>query len=103
MEKKVCGVAWLCDPDRAVGEHNTETDDGIGSMERLGAKNLSPVANRMKSTNKVPRADSARGDCKEKTPWQWQKIQNFQRWCSGSWINGAIVLMERSFWIIVCN
>jgi hypothetical protein len=82
MEKKVHGVMWLCDPDRADREHNTETNDGIRSVEWLGAKNLSPVAKRMKSKNKVPRADSARGDRKEKNPWQWQKFRNFFRWYS---------------------
>jgi hypothetical protein len=53
MEKKVCGATWLCDPDRAVRECNTETNDGIRSVEQLGAKNLSPVVKRMKSMNKV--------------------------------------------------
>ncbi len=70
MEEEVHGATWLCDPDRAIGERDTETNDGIGSMERLRAKNLRPVAKRMKSTNKVLRTDLARGDCKEKNPWQ---------------------------------
>jgi hypothetical protein len=73
MEEEVRGVVWLCDPDRAIKEHNTETDDGIGPMEQLGTKNLSLVAKRMKSTNKVLHADLARGDREEKKPWQWQK------------------------------
>jgi hypothetical protein len=67
MEEEVCGIAWLCDPDRAVGERNTETNDGIGTVERLRTKNLSPVAKRMESTNKVLHADLARGDRKEKS------------------------------------
>jgi hypothetical protein len=36
VEEEVCGVIWLCDPDRAVGERNTEPNDGIGPVEWLG-------------------------------------------------------------------
>ncbi len=103
MEEEVCGIAWLCDPDRAVGECNTETNDGIGSVERLRSKNLSPVAKRMESSNKVLHADLARGGREEKNPWQWQKFRNFQRWCSGCWNDGTMVLMKRCCWTVVCN
>jgi hypothetical protein len=51
----------------------------------------------------VSRPDLAREDRKEKAPWQWQKFQSFQRWHSGGWIDGAMVLMEQCCWIIVCN
>ncbi len=44
VKEEVRGVVWLCNPDRAVGEHNAESNDGIGPMEWLGVKNLGPVA-----------------------------------------------------------
>jgi hypothetical protein len=68
IEEEVCEVAWLCDPDRGIRECNTETDDGIVPR---------PVAKRMKSTNKVPHADLARGDRKEKKTLAVAKFQNF--------------------------
>jgi hypothetical protein len=67
MEEEVHAGTWLCDQDRAIEEHNTETNDGIRPMERPRTKNLSPVAKRIVSTNKVLCADLAREDCKEKT------------------------------------
>ncbi len=47
VDEEVCGVAWLCDPDRTIMECNIETDDGIEPVEWLGVKNLSPVAKGM--------------------------------------------------------
>jgi hypothetical protein len=32
IEEEVHEVVWLCDPDKAVGELNTETNDGIGPV-----------------------------------------------------------------------
>ncbi len=45
-------------------------------MERLGTKNLSPVAKKMESNNKVLCADLARGN-REKKPLDSGKILKF--------------------------
>ncbi len=47
VDEEVHGVAWLCDPDRTIVERNIETNDGIGPVERLRVKNLSPVVKGM--------------------------------------------------------